>query len=404
MPQRTSGNLSYAGVADAGAVGLGRSEPIVELDYLHHPSHRRGWHLSRLRLRSAASLVLALTVVAAVACGDPQQATERVTASDSALDAASESSVAGLPALPPNEERHPELYDEEGCLDAGPTDSQCETTAAGVDVGELGQGEESWRTLAGFMGPRYASSVSGGDPIILSDTVSVSDSGQWAAWGLFRNESAAVLEHPRVRAELVDSSGVVLETVESEALLPSVRPGEPAPFHLISAVDVADVADARMLVQGGRDPVEGESAEAVGSTEGSRDMELAIWWTRGFSDPDPLDSYLHRDDAGANDSVTFGSATNVGATAISDPTMVGAWIDGDGRVLWVATAGTVDPVDGAALDSVDSAVTLDEPDARIEAEPTAEPGDSTDFVFVIRAGTAPTQLDGATIALWGYGR
>ncbi len=353
------------------------------------------------------------------ACGT--QAAESEVTVGSPTPAAGNADAAGLPASPPNDERHPDLYDENGCLRSGDGDATCETTSVGADVGELGQGEGSWRSLAGFVGPRYSTDAGAGGVTILAETVTMPASGPWRAWGLLRNEASHPVGNVVLHADLLDATGTVLESVEALVLVPSMRPGEPAPFDIEGTVDTGLVTDVRW------------AAAAEPGVERARDLELTTWWTRGFADPTELASYLFEDPAGPKPAVTFGSVTNVGAGDVEVSGVVGAWTDADGRVLWVEEATVTRPRSDADLDAVDSAVV--EPDGDLAAavaepddadpsnEPSPSPGEqppsetsdivelfpvvgpteSADWLLVAQSGHAPGGLDGATIALWGFG-
>lgn len=100
--------------------------------------------------------------------------------------------------------------------------------------------------VLGYTGPLYSTTVSSDPdavPVVLTETVTVRDGEVWGAIGLVRNDRGSVVDAIRVTATLFDGNGNVLGSVEREAAVPGVRPGEPVPFELRSDVTKSKVGN-----------------------------------------------------------------------------------------------------------------------------------------------------------------
>ncbi len=350
---------------------------------------------------------------------------------------------APLPTLPSVAEEDPGRFDGSGCLETS-ADGECAATADELDRQRAGSGEDSWRTLAGFVGSRWLDTPVAGGPLLLDDSVTTATAGAWWGIGLVRNEGADTVPGVTVAATLVDDAGEVIEVVEVPAAVSAVRSGEPVPFRVDSAVDATQVAEVRWSV------ATNETYSATG-----RDVAIHTYWTRGFADPRPVDNYLWRDDGGAHSHLVMGSAEAITTTGQS-PRVVGAWIAPDGRVLHVAEAVVVHPDAALDLDSLSDPLVDDElveavegesdsnpaapttnssvlgstttrtPSTELDSEPSstttivATPatsiapattlpdyipseltsGSAADFLLVVAVGDGPTSIDGAVLYLW----
>jgi hypothetical protein len=323
--------------------------------------------------RCFALLALALaTALGLAGCGDAP--TAPVETRGGAAPAADEST---LPTLPSVTERDPLLYDEAGCARTGPDEVDCSTTADDLDRALTGTAED-WRSLAGFVGPLYDPDAVSGQVVVLDQTVTAApaDAPTWSAVGLVRNETGGSVDGVAVDATLLAADGTTLETVRAPALVSTLRPGEPAPFELVTEQPTALVAEVRWSTT-----AEPRAADAPDA----RLLELATWWDRGADDPEPVDFYLYRDDVTEPlPYLLFGAVTNHGGADLASPMVVAAWMDADGRVVAVAqTDAITDPVagvGGAAL----------------------APGASADFLFVL--DERPAAVDVADVLLWGAPR
>ncbi len=214
----------------------------------------------------------------------------------------------------------------------------------GLASARAGTGDDDWRLLAGFQGTRWT--TSGRATVqVLADTVTVRDG---VAIGLVRNE----------RDVPVGPVMVAVGDARVEALLPVLRPGEPAPFELeVGDVEVADL--------------DWDVTAPDAATTPAREVDLATFWQRGVEDPRPADTYLY-DDADGHPMVVFGEAAAFGP--VDGLQVVAAWIGSDGRVVG-ATTGIVATADLA-------------------------PGEASDFVV---AEPGPPALDAARLMLWATG-
>lgn len=356
------------------------------------PALHIGWQVFMTRsTRPHPILRVALGVCAAIlvlgGCGDGEPA-DQVSAGGPAQDAG-----ASLPTLPPIDERHPEQFGPDGCA-ATSSGSECSVTADAIDANQASAGESGWRVLEGFVGPRWTTTV-GGSVRVLDDTLTVGLGPTWSALGLVRNERAEAVGPVTVRATLFDAGGATLGTLSAEALVPVLRPGEPAPFELASDVPLGDVASVQWSVD----------EAPVADAGPNRSLELGVLWQRGLADPRPVDLYLFRDPtSGPHPFVVFGSATNVGDAAVASAAAVGAWLDPDGRVLAIARATVVRP-EGVALaeDGPDRAGEIAREVVGPSPAPTLEPGETADVLLVLDATGAPAGVDEAQLALWGTG-
>ena len=292
-----------------------------------------------------------------------------------AAPAGGPASAAGpLPTLPPAQRRDADRYDAQGCTRAGPDRSLCSSTAAQADATAAGDSPDDWRTLAGFVGPQYTTDLRRGSLTLLEPTVTVTTAGPWRATGLARSERADTVAGVRVTATLLGPDGAVLERVSADSPVAPVRPGEPVPFTLTATTPAASVA----RVQWGIEAV-------AGAPTGTRELQLATYWTRPTSAGDRVDMYLHRDPAsGPLPHLVFGSVSGVGSTPAARPTVVLAWLDGAGRVVAVATSPVSGP-DGAPI-------------------ATVGPGEAADFLAEVADPGVAAQIADLTPMLWAAGR
>lgn len=320
-------------------------------------------HRSLALLLTAALLLLG-------GCGGAARS-QRVDAGAGAT--AGQGTSVPLPTLPPVAERHPEAYDASGCAQVGPDEVDCSATAADVDRAAA-HPADGWRTLAGYVGPHYATEVVAGTVVLLDGTTTTATDGPWRATGLVRNDTTAPVTDVVVEATLLDASGSELGRARGDVPVDPIRPGEPAPFDVRADVPATAVAEVRWTV----DFRPSDAAD-------ERLVELVTWWDRPADDPDAVDLYLYRDAPdGPRPYLLFGAITNHGAVELPSPTVVAAWTDGDGRVVAVAeTAAVTDPV--AATGG-----------------PPLAPGASADFLFVL--DERPAAVDDGQVLLWAVGR
>lgn len=315
----------------------------------------------------SSALALVLLAVLVAGCG---------RATDGSVDAAGapggrEPSVP-LPTLPSVAERHPDAYDAQGCTQVGPDEADCSASAAALDQAAA-HPDDGWRTLAGFVGPHYATDVSAGTVVLLDGTTATATAGPWTATGLVRNDTAGAVTAVVVEVALLDAAGRELGVARDDVPVDPLRPGEPAPFEVESDVAADAVADVRWSI----------TFEPAAAAD-ERLVELVTWWDRRADDPEPVDLYLYRDEPGAPlPYLLFGAVTNHGTVALASPTVIAAWLDDAGRVVDVAeTAAVTDPANGTG-------------------GPPLVPGASADFLFVLDG--RPPAVDTGRVVLWAVG-
>ena len=278
----------------------------------------------------------------------------------------------GLPTLPPVEERTPELFDDDGCVVAGPEAPDCSTTAEDIDVVAAGDGEGDERLLEGFLGTRWNDAPSGAGLVVLGDTVTITDDRSgWRAVGLARNESTSVLSGMVVRAVLIGGDGTEVGRAEAPSPVIGIRPGEPVPFT-VATLPSAPVDSVRWELELEPDGGDGGGAE--------RAWELGIYWTRPFGDPRSVSHYLYRDEGDARPHVLNGGVINRGSGTAAAPRVVAGFVAPSGRIVHVAVVDAVGPTG--------------DPRSEIAPEGTA------DFLVAVPDGDVGPLLVDTTPMLW----
>lgn len=110
-----------------------------------------------------------------------------IVAATSTFTIAGPSTQAARPVLPPPHVLEPSLFDRNDCqmmpiseaADA-PWEAFCGPGEANETPSEVDP--SSWQSLRGFVGPRFTTELAGGRAVLLPETVTISDSGQWRAW------------------------------------------------------------------------------------------------------------------------------------------------------------------------------------------------------------------------------
>lgn len=281
-----------------------------------------------------------------------------------------------LPTLPSDQELYPDLFDEQGCLRTGPDPDD-------VDCGNQVPYNEEFdgppetnpvRNLMGFQGQYYATDLTSKTVVVLPETVAAVPGVGWEAFGLVRNETEFPVGEVMVRALLSDKGGVLLGVAEALVPISELRPGEPGPFHALTDVSTEAVAEVTWEV------VTGEAPAA------SRALMIQRYWEVPYGDRPRWDTdpaqppfpYL-----------AFGSVTNLGDVAIDTPTVAAAWLDENGRVIWIVTTPVRDLSPSA------------------DASKELVPGGIADFYLIVDDPEMAPQLLGPTsqvsgMIIWGY--
>jgi hypothetical protein len=323
-----------------------------------------------VRLRNLKLLYIAVLATAVVGCArlgapgspdpSPQQSYE---------PAPSSSHLASLvETVPPDWVLHPDWYDSAHCALPAPSESQplCPPPAYGSpDPNDPG---EVW----GFSGPLFVNQLNAAAVVLLDSTVLIASEGNWRAAGLVRNETGGVVGGVTIHAELRGTDGSVLGTISTDALLPRIRPGEPAPFVISANVDRVSVASVGWSVSIGE----------YTSTPIPRRFLVNLNWWRQYGDRDPItvpDFPADPQDPPFPYALE-GDATSYAATPISSIHVLIAFLDESGRVLWAGEAAPFGALGGA-------------------------PGDIKDMNFSLRVDDAKVgpHLEAASPMWWAYG-
>jgi len=231
-----------------------------------------------------------------------------------------------LPTLPPKSVLYPGVYDEEGCLRLAP-DEGGRVCPPAHGVASLAHDPRVSANLKGFRGPHYTDTVTGQGIVLLHDTLNYATAGNWSVAGLVRNESLRDAGVVTVTATLLDSAGTVIEKVSAQAPVVGLRPGEPSPFVVRSQVPVHQVAKVEWLVdeQPLRTPVTRDFL-----VQTYYQLPYGVATVRGKARQDAPYPY-----------VLAAGFRNLGRP-VSNPRLVAAWLDEQGRVLWVESASLAD--------------------------------------------------------------
>lgn len=210
----------------------------------------------------------------------------------------------------------------------------------------------------GFVGPVFGPGAGQpgapgvADLGVLEDSVTSATNGGWWALGLVVGAGSDPATAVVVTAQLRGAGGSVLATVSGDVLVAPLRPGEPGPFRIDApGVPAEAVVDVVWSVANG----------AAAPSFSQRSMGIEVYWTRPAGGR-PVDVIGYADGGGAGAPlVTYVGVASTSATPTVAPAVVAAWLDGQGRVVALATAdvlapGTADPAGelapGARADAV----------------------------------------------------
>lgn len=230
----------------------------------------------------------------------------------------------------------------------------------------------------GFVGPAFGPGAA--DLGVLVESVTMAATGDWWALGLVagaRSDPTTAV----VNAELRGAGGAVLATVATDVLVAPLRPGEPGPFRIgAPGVSTDAVVDVVWSVAAGAaaptpaQPSIGIDQSSVGIDQ--RNVGLEVYWTRPAGGR-PVEVVGYSDNGGVGTPlVTYMGVTSTGPTPTMAPGVVAAWLDGQGRVVAIATAdvlapGTAEPLGVLAPGAMaDAVVVLDGPVAGSLADVT----------------------------------
>lgn len=274
--------------------------------------------MARRRDGTRTTSAIIVLVLAFAACADDRPPLAPVSsAPDDQFD---------LPTLPPPWQLEPDLFDEDGC--AYVTDK---SVVCPAPVPELNPpvAEAIPDSLLGYVGDAYVAPSDAGRVQVIDGSVTTSDTGAWRATGLVRNASVSVVG-VTVTATLIASDGSVLSVATGPSMLPTLRPGEPAPFELRSTANTKEVDAVRWSVE--THPV---------SRPVIRGFQILQFWDLPYGrwpDDAPLIS-----PAGTAPYVLAGGIDNLSGIELGGARVIGAWVDQQGRVVAIADAVAGEP-------------------------------------------------------------
>lgn len=280
--------------------------------------------------------VIRFVAIAAIAvilagCRAVPGASEAIPPPTSAATTAGDASPIPLPTVVPFAEKHPNAFDENGCLRLGPNPSDVD---CGLAPGMPGQVEPSphpddSKHLLGFDGPFYTAFPSGTEVTLLDESVAEGQGDTWSATGLVRNELTSPIGPITVTATLLDAAGAEVGVATASTLLPVIRPGEPAPFAVESDVATATVETVEWALTDS-EPTSDPDARA---------METTLYWSQPYGDRERLDDFFPADPVEPPYPFTLvGGVGNYSGSEIHSPFVVFGWLDSDGRLVFVGTS------------------------------------------------------------------
>lgn len=246
-----------------------------------------------------------------------------LAASGAAIRTPEQAVRVSLPSLPPVWELEPEIYDKDGCLKMPPDEGGRKCGPSLEEAGKalpMPKGDDSsstYRVLRGFAGPNFAPLINGTSVAVLPESVTVTNRGAWRGWGLVRNESTRSVGNVVVTATLLGSDGSLLEQASAQVPISPLRPGEPGPFTITATVAADQVSKVLWSVQAP------EPAHLA-----SRDIQIQRYW----EEPYGIDTGGRMDPPYPY--VLAAGIRNLGVP-INGATLVVAWLDDQGRVVWV---------------------------------------------------------------------
>lgn len=241
-----------------------------------------------------------------------------------------------LPWLPSHEELFPELYDEDGCPVDTPRPPGVLCFAPPLLL-EPPTDPDGWKRLEGFEGPFYNGLLESGRVVVLADHVAFGSGASFSALGLIRNESREPVGSVVVSASLLAGDGSVIEVVSSKVVVDPIRPGEPAPFEIVSGVPTEKVAEVVWDVVAGPPNGLSRAVEVIFGLElpsGDRKPYNGLGYAESGGPPYPY--------------VWYASVDHLG-DPVPLPRITALWLDRSGRPLVLVSDAVRDGVTGAPM-------------------------------------------------------
>ncbi len=168
-------------------------------------------------------------------------------------------------------------------------------------------GADDLKNLYGYSGPYYNTTDLDGRVVVLNQSVYTWPTATWKTTGLVRNQTRCPLHITSVTALLKGADGRTLATATASLPISDLRPGEPGPFIVVAPVSPSDVSSISWQVS---------YAPAIGVTR--------LFRTAVYSEYADETGY-HITGALFND-----------ATTSAQVELVGAWLNSQGQVFYVA--------------------------------------------------------------------
>jgi len=185
--------------------------------------------------------------------------------------------------------------------------------------------EYSYQSYLGFEGPYYLTYVEGSSVDIIQNSI-IEESSQdhnWSARGLIRNHTLEPIGKSTVIAKLYDRKDALLDEVQGKVLIDWIRPGEPAPFELMSQVNFEEVSR-----------VEWELDYESNPEQHSRHLVLQVYWEAGAGD-----QFIKGHERGEGEySYEFAAGFKNMGEPVDEAMLVLAWLDSEGRVIWIESS------------------------------------------------------------------
>jgi hypothetical protein len=221
---------------------------------------------------------------------------------------------------------------------------------------------DAFKKLYGFSGPYYNTTDLDNRVAVLENSVYTWPISSWKATGLLRNQTERSVHLKNLAVHLLGAKGEVLATASATPFLEDLRPGEPVPFVIQAAFPSAKV----------------------------KALDWQVDWEPAQGKPRPL--VFQIDEAKivrGTEYVLFGSLRNATTTTTEGVSVLAAWLDKEGRVLYVAS-----------------------PKIRLQSDPTkvldsmSLPGnDEEDFIFSTNDRALASLLVSADVTtLWGIAK
>jgi hypothetical protein len=270
--------------------------------------------------------------------------------------------------------------DDAASNDAGPTlpPSKEAGTPAGPSRSLPSPDPDAFRALYGYQGPYYRADLSGRNVVVLSQTVYQWPVTDWKVSGLIRNETGGHVKVTAVTARLFDSGGNVLGNAAAWLPLNQLRPGEPAPFVITTAVPGTSVSSIDWHI------------DYTPSGPSNRLFQIVPYWQLPFGDRQRHTGYPFDDPSKPPyPYVVFGSFRNDSTETVDAARLLGAWLDDQRRVIYVDWL---------------SFLPLSDPNHVPKESISLSPGRAEDYIYQNADPAVADRLATATLVLWEISR